>query len=112
MLLRRLGNEVRTAHGGSVALEVAGVFLPEIVLLDIGMPGMSGYEVARKLREDPALAEVLIIAQSGWGQDEDRRLSKEAGFDHHLVKPINTKTLESLFRSLETSPAPLRTRTG
>ncbi len=95
-LLKLLGNEAEAAHEGPSALDVARVMRPEFVLLDIGLPGMDGYEVARRLRDDPHCRASVIIALSGYGQDEDRRRSREAGFDHHLVKPVEIEVLLSL----------------
>ncbi|SIN68035.1 PAS domain S-box-containing protein [Singulisphaera sp. GP187] len=101
-LLRRLHNqEVNVAHDGPSALEAAELFRPELVLLDIGMPGMDGYEVARALRERPASATIRIIALTGWGQESDRQRSKEAGFDHHLVKPVDPDLLSDILRNSE-----------
>ncbi len=96
MMLRLMGNEVRTAHDGAKALDVAATFEPNVILLDIGMPGMDGYEVARRMRSIPQLAGAFLVAQTGWGQEEDRRRSIEAGFDHHLVKPLDPAELEEL----------------
>jgi CheY-like chemotaxis protein len=96
VLLRLLGHEVRVAHDGPAALAAAAGGWPEVVLLDLGMPGMDGYEVARRLRADPATAGAVIAALTGWGQDEDRRRSKEAGFDHHLVKPADLGALQQI----------------
>jgi PAS domain S-box-containing protein len=93
-LLKRLfGQDVRVAHDGPAALESAAVFRPEIVLLDIGMPGMDGYEVAERLRREPALPALRIIALTGWGQQTDRLRSQAVGFDHHLVKPVDPDVL-------------------
>ena len=99
LLLRQLGAEVRTEHSGPAALEVLESFRPSIVLLDIGMPGMDGYEVARRIRQQPENRDIVLIALTGWGQDEDRQHSQEAGFDHHLVKPVNLAALKELLRS-------------
>ena len=96
MLLRRKGNEIRTAHDGIEAVEVAESFRPELVLLDIGLPRLNGYEVARRIRQQPWGRELTLVALTGWGQDEDRRLSHEAGFDFHLVKPVDLAVLERL----------------
>ncbi len=96
MLLRTLGHEVRTAHDGSAALEVAATFRPDVVLLDIGLPGMSGYEVARQLRQLPGWEDVFLAALTGYGQEEDRRQALEAGFDAHLIKPTSLDALEQL----------------
>jgi PAS domain S-box-containing protein len=93
LLLRHLGHEVETAFSGPAALEKASAFRPEVVLLDIGMPGMDGFEVARRLRASPLGRDVMIVAQTGWGQDVDRRRSREAGFDAHLAKPVDLDEL-------------------
>ena len=94
------GHEVRTAHAGDTALVEAGAFLPQVVLLDIGLPKMDGYEVARRLRQHPELSKSFLIALTGYGQDEDRRRSIDAGFNHHLTKPIDPDNLQSLIISL------------
>lgn len=98
MLLEVRGNEVRIAYDGLQALEAAGEFDPDIVLLDIGMPKMSGYEVARRLRAKRGDS-VLIVAITGWGQEEDRRRAREAGFDHHFTKPVDYEALLELIES-------------
>jgi PAS domain S-box-containing protein len=95
-LLKLLGHEVAMAHSGPEALDVAREHRPEFVLLDIGLPGMDGYEVASRLRREECSLGAVIIAVSGYGQDEDRRRSKEAGFDHHLIKPLDHDALLSL----------------
>ncbi|WP_020473879.1 response regulator [Zavarzinella formosa] len=96
MMLELLGSEVRTAHDGLEAIETASKFRPDVVLLDIGMPKLNGYEAARRIREQPWGRTIILIAQTGWGQEEDRRKSREAGFDHHLVKPVDPVSLRSL----------------
>jgi PAS domain S-box-containing protein len=96
MLLRVAGHEVRTAHDGLTALKMTKTFRPEVILLDIGMPGMDGYEVARRFREQPELKGSLLAALTGYGQEEDRRHSHDAGFDEHLVKPVEPVALERL----------------
>ncbi len=96
MLLRLKGHKIRVVHDGNAALEAVQVFRPALVLLDIGMPGMDGYEVARRIRSMPGLESVVLAAVTGWGQQEDRRRSAEAGFDHHLVKPPEPQALENL----------------
>jgi PAS domain S-box-containing protein len=98
-LLSTLGHEVRTAHDGLAALDAAGAFVPELVLLDIGLPGMDGYEVARRLRKLPR-PPGPVVALSGYGQESDRRRSADAGFDAHLVKPVELEMLEELIRGL------------
>jgi PAS domain S-box-containing protein len=96
-LLKLLGHDVRVAHDGHAAVEAARDFRPEVVLLDIGLPGMDGYEVAGRLRAEECCKDALIIAVSGYGQPDDIRRSKEAGFDQHLVKPVNFEELMTLF---------------
>ena len=97
MLLRISGHSVETAYCGSRALELAARTPPNIVFLDIGLPGMNGYEVARRLRQIDRRKDLLLVAVSGYGQDGDRRQSNEAGFDHHLVKPVSLERLNELF---------------
>ncbi len=89
MLLKATGHEVRVAHDGPAALEVASEYKPAVVLLDIGLPGMDGYEIAQRLRQQPQLGNVTLVAMTGYGQESDRQRSREAGFNHHLVKPID-----------------------
>lgn len=96
LLLDSLGHEVQTASDGPQALDVVGTFRPEIVFLDIGLPKLDGCEVARRLRERPDGKALRLIALTGWGHDEDRKRTREAGFDHHLVKPVGAKTLREL----------------
>ncbi len=96
MLLEMAGHDVRVAHLGRTALACAQTFHPDVALLDIGMPDLSGYEVARGLREQPWAQRLQLIAITGWGQDEDRRRAAEAGFDTHLTKPIDPAQLERL----------------
>jgi signal transduction histidine kinase len=95
-LLRMLGHEVETANDGPSALRKAQGFRPNVVLLDLGMPGMDGFEVARRLRATPEGREVFLVAQSGWGQEEDRNRTKAAGFDAHLAKPVDVDALMGL----------------
>src|SRR5262249_37784704 len=104
MLLRLTGHEVRIVHDGPAALESAATFRPDVVLLDIGLPGMDGYAVARHLREESCTREVLLIAVSGYGQEEDQLRSRQAGFDHHLVKPVEFTALQQLLPSLTQQP--------
>jgi CheY-like chemotaxis protein len=95
LLLRIQGHDVRTASDGPAALEAAEIFRPEVVLLDLGLPKMSGYEVARLLRQQPESEGIRLLALTGYGQEDDHRRSREAGFDAHLVKPVD---LEELMR--------------
>ena len=99
-LLQFRGHEVRVAHDGASALAIAATYLPRVIFLDIGMPGMDGFEVARRLRQLPGLEGTVLAALTGWGQREDRRRTTEAGFDHHFVKPPEPATLEALLDSL------------
>jgi len=103
MLLRIDGNDIRTAYDGLEAVNVAEMFHPEMVLLDIGLPKMNGYDVARRIRQQPWGHDVTLIALTGWGKDEDRRLSQEAGFNFHLVKPVDLAALEDLLNSVQTT---------
>jgi PAS domain S-box-containing protein len=99
LLLKMIGHEVRTAHDGNQALEIAAAFRPDVLLLDIGMPGLNGYDLARRVRESPWGRSAMVIAVTGWGQDQDRERSRQAGFDHHLVKPVEMATLEKLLNA-------------
>ena len=94
-LLRLRGHAVEVAFDGATALEMAGRATPQAVLLDLGLPGLDGFQVCERLRRD-GCANVLIVAVSGYGQEEDRRRSREAGFDHHLVKPVAIEELARL----------------
>jgi signal transduction histidine kinase len=95
-LLRLLGHDVRTAPDGQIALEVAAAHHPEVVLLDLGLPGMNGWEVCRRLRRQVGLKGALVVALTGYGQEEDRRHSREVGFNAHLVKPVDLAALQEL----------------
>ncbi|HYD49581.1 MAG TPA: hybrid sensor histidine kinase/response regulator, partial [Terriglobales bacterium] len=98
MALRKSGYDIELVRDGAGALQRAASFHPRVILLDIGLPEMDGFEVARQLRRDPATAEALIIAVTGYGTERDRRRGREAGFDHHLVKPIDLNHLRDLIR--------------
>ncbi len=99
MVLELHGLQVDVAHDGRQALEAAARHRPDAVLLDIGLPGLNGYDVCREMRRQPWSAGTRILAMTGWGQQEDRRRSAEAGFDDHLVKPVD---FEALLRALGT----------
>jgi CheY-like chemotaxis protein len=103
-LLTLLGADVRVARDGPQALQLVRDYRPNAMLLDIGMPGMSGYEVARLIRADRKLQQPTIVALTGWGQPEDRRRAAEAGFDHHLVKPADLVALRGILNSLQDQP--------
>ena len=96
LLTERHGHKVQTAHDGPTAIETAKKFQPEVVFMDIGLPGMSGYDVARQLRTQPGSEKLLLIAVSGYGEEKDRRLAHEAGFDEHLLKPVSSCVLQRL----------------
>jgi PAS domain S-box-containing protein len=100
MLLKASGHNVRTAHDGPTALEAALDYRPNVVLLDLGLPGMNGIEVAKRLRQQPVLGKVVLVAMTGYGQEADRRRSLEAGFDHHLVKPADFGTVERILATV------------
>jgi len=87
MLLKAAGHDVRNAHDGLAAVEAAVEYRPDVVLLDIGLPGMNGFEVAKRIRQNPVLKNVVLVALTGYGQNSDRQTSRQAGFNHHLVKP-------------------------
>ena len=103
MMLDILGNEVRTAHDGLEAVDLAANFNPEVVLMDIGLPMLNGYDAARRMRDQPGGDDMVLVALTGWGQEEDRRRSQEAGFDLHIVKPVDPVALEKLLDGLETT---------
>jgi PAS domain S-box-containing protein len=98
LAVKSLGNEVGVAHDGLEALELASVFRPEIILMDMGMPRMDGYEAARRIREQSWARGITLVAVTGWGQAEDRRKTREAGFDHHLVKPAELTALAAILQ--------------
>jgi CheY-like chemotaxis protein len=97
MLLRLSGHEVHVAHSGSEAFELAKRVRPEIAVLDIGMPDLSGYEVAQRIRHEAWGEDITLIAVTGWGQSEDKRRALASGFNHHLTKPVDPAQLERLF---------------
>ncbi len=101
VLIRMYGHEVRVAHDGISALDTLRAYRPSLIFLDIGMPQMDGYEVAQRLRDLPGLEHTVLAALTGWGQEEDRRRSRAAGFDLHLVKPLETDVLEELLAGLQ-----------
>jgi CheY-like chemotaxis protein len=100
MLMKLLGNDVRIVNDGLAAVAVANEFEPQVVLLDIGLPTLNGYEAARKFRKQPWGAKAVLVAVTGWGEAVDRQKSKKAGFDHHLVKPVEPDVLTTLLASL------------
>src|SRR5262249_6953986 len=99
MMLSLLGHDTRAAHDGLEALDVVAAFRPDVVLLDIGMPKLNGYDAARRIREQPWGSNIFLVALTGWGKEDDRRRSHEAGFNMHLVKPVDPAALERLLAS-------------
>jgi CheY-like chemotaxis protein len=100
MLLELMGHEVRVAYDGLEAVATAAAFRPDLVLLDIGLPKLDGYGACRRIRELAGGSDMILVAVTGWGQEDDRRKTKEAGFDHHVVKPVKPAALEALLQSL------------
>jgi len=101
MVLKMMGNDARTAYDGKEGVELAGEFRPEVVLFDIGMPKLNGYEACRLIRKEPWGRKVIVIAVTGWGQDDDRQRSHDAGFDHHMVKPVDPQALMKMLAELQ-----------
>ena len=105
VLLRMEGHEVKTVYDGHQALASSQVFAPSVVVLDVGLPGMDGYEVARRLRELPETRQALFIALTGYGQKEDRSLAAAAGFDHHFIKPADPRAIHAVISQHDVGPA-------
>jgi CheY-like chemotaxis protein len=101
MMLEIMGNEVRAVHDGEAAVEAAQTFRPHVILLDIGMPKLNGYDACRRIRSQPDNKHVVIAALTGWGQDKDKSSSEQAGFNHHLVKPVDPIALQKLLSAVE-----------
>lgn len=99
MLLKQEGHETQLAHNGVEAVAAAATFQPDLVLLDFGLPKLNGYEAARKIHEQPAGKDMMLVAVTAWGQEEDRRRSQGAGFDLHMVKPVDHPALMKLLAS-------------
>jgi CheY-like chemotaxis protein len=108
MMLRLMGNEVRTVRDGAQAVEEAAAFRPDMVLLDIGMPRMNGYDAAQHIRQQRWGSRMMLVALTGWGQEEDKRRAADAGFDLHFTKPVSADDLEKLMagRFAPASPGP------
>lgn len=100
MLLKQTGNEVQTAHDGPTAVKIAMETIPDVVLLDIGLPGLNGYEVAKLIRNQPSLKDVVLVALTGYGQESDRQASMEAGFNHHLIKPAKLEHVRKILANV------------
>jgi CheY-like chemotaxis protein len=101
LLLKAQGHDVRTAYNGPDAVETAAEFHPQVIMLDIGLPGLNGYEVAKQIRDQPEGEKITLIALTGYGQDSDRRTSSDAGFDHHLVKPARFEQLLQILATVK-----------
>jgi signal transduction histidine kinase/CheY-like chemotaxis protein len=104
-MMQLMGNEACTAYDGESAVQAADEFRPDVILLDIGLPKLNGYEVCRRIRQQPWGERMTVIALTGWGQDDDKRRAKDAGFDHHLVKPVDPRRIIELLASLRARPA-------
>ena len=102
-ILELMGHEVKASYDGARAVEVAAGFRPHVVLLDIGMPRLDGYAVAARLRDQPETRSTVLVALTGWGRGADKRRAMEAGFDHHLTKPVDPADLQKLLAGIETS---------
>lgn len=100
MLLTSLGHDVRTAHDGKTAVQAALDYQPDVALLDIGLPGLNGYEVAKRIRQDPVLKDVVLVALTGYGQEADRQISMQAGFNFHLTKPARLEQLQQILATV------------
>lgn len=103
ILLKFSGHEVYTVYDGLAAVEAASTYLPDLMMLDIGLPGMNGYEVAKCIRREPLLRDIILVASTGYGQDSDRKLSSDAGFNHHLVKPASFEKLQQILADVPSS---------
>ena len=100
-LLSSQGHQIRIAYDGAEALATAREFIPDIAFIDIGMPKVHGYEVARRMRAESATSACVLVAVTGWGQENDRKRAREAGFDRHLVKPVDPAEIESILASYQ-----------
>ena len=99
-MLGIMGNDTQTAFDGLEAVAVAEAFRPDVILMDLGMPKLNGFEACRRIREQPWGRNVVIVAQTGWGLDDDKRKSQEAGFDFHMVKPVDPAALAKMLAEL------------
>ena len=102
-LLDIMGNHTQAAHDGLHALDAAETFRPDVILMDIGMPKLNGFDACRRIREQPWGKEIVIVACTGWGQEDDKRMASEAGFNFHMTKPIDPGALETMLADLGTS---------
>jgi CheY-like chemotaxis protein len=104
MLLEVSGHLAWMAHDGAAALDAAREYRPQVVFLDIGLPKIDGYEVAKRLRDDPAIRDIVIVAMTGYGQAADRERARAVGFDHHLVKPVDYANVERVLKGIPQTP--------
>jgi DNA-binding response OmpR family regulator len=102
-MFEMMGHEVFTAHDGEVGVAIASEFRPNVILLDIGMPKLNGYDAARRIRQESWGKKLILVALTGWGSESDRVRTKEAGFNCHLVKPVDPDIIENLLNELVTS---------
>ena len=100
MLLQASGHDVQTAHDGPTAVQAALDYRPDVMLLDIGLPGLNGYEVAKRIRQQPDLKNVVLVALTGYGQEADRQTSLQAGFNQHMVKPARFDQLQQILATV------------
>jgi CheY-like chemotaxis protein len=112
LLLQGSGHLVRVAHTGPAGLAAALDFLPDVMLLDIGLPELDGCEVAKRIRQQAALHNVVLVAMTGYGREKERQRSQEAGFDHHLVKPVDYGTLEQILAAVSEKVGQAAEQTG
>jgi CheY-like chemotaxis protein len=104
-MLQMMGHDTRTAYDGVEAVQAVAAFKPEVVFLDIGLPKLNGYDAAVSIRAQPGGKQVVLVAVTGWGQEQDRRRAADAGFDHHLTKPVDPQTVEALIARLDQTRA-------
>jgi CheY-like chemotaxis protein len=100
-MIEMIGHDYKLAHNGPDAIDLARTYRPDVVMMDIGLPGMNGYDLCAAMKQEPHLKNTIFIAQTGWGQDEHRQRAKEAGFDHHLVKPVYLELLQETLGKIE-----------
>ena len=101
MILQISGHEVRVVHDGATAVEIADAFVPDFAFLDIGLPRINGYEVAKRLRASEITCDAALVAVTGWGQEDDKRRAREAGFDLHMVKPVEPDQILEVLASFK-----------
>ena len=106
MLLHMLGHEVKTANDGERALSAAAEFRPDVAILDIGLPTVNGYDLAKRIRAEPWARDVVLVALTGWGQEQHRRRSAESGFNHHLTKPVDFEVLQRILTAADSCLPP------